>query len=152
MVGSGGSNHGVYSTKADKWLIYSTSAGAITCNGSSSKFKKQNIKAVDEHEAAKLLDVETVTFDYIPNPDFPNEPGNKSWIGCIAEDMYKVIPRAVTGTEEYSDLAGMIERGEDTSKLGIDYGTFIPYLIKLCQMQQAQIDELTARIDALEGK
>ncbi len=147
MVGKGGSNHGLWSTKANKWLIYSTSAGAITCNGGSSKWIKQNIADVTDEEAKKLLGVRVVTFDYKADDD---EPGNKGWIGAIAEEVNGVIPRAVTGKEEYDDVAGMIERGEDTSKLGLDYGTFTPYLIKLCQMQQAQIDALAARVAALE--
>lgn len=151
-----GSNYGVYSwgtssVSSSKWLIYRVAGGTVTC-GSSSRQTKENIKPVTEEEACKLLDVETVTFDYRESECLDGDTtARKGWIGVIAEDVYKTIPRAVCNPEGI-DIAKEIAEGGDTSSLGVDYQTFIPYLIKLCQMQQAQIDALTARIDALEGK
>lgn len=146
-TGTGGKNHGLWSDAMGEWMIYSNGS-TVTCKSGSSKFIKENIADVTDEEAAKLLDVRTVTYDYKNG-----NPGDKGWIGVIAEEVHGVIPRAVIQPEEpYEDLAGMIERGEDTSKLGVDYGTFTPYLIKLCQMQQKQIDDLTARVAALEER
>lgn len=144
--------HGLYSNYCGKWIIYATASGAVTCAGSSSKWVKENIADMTEEDGRKLLDIRTVRFDYKAASD-DETAGNKGWRGVIAEETYGIIPGAVvqSGEEPYEDLAGMIERGEDTSGLGVDYGTFIPYLIKLCQMQQAQIDDLTARVAALEG-
>lgn len=151
------SRHGIYTgtgsaTDFNNWMVYADGAGGTVVNTSSSKWRKENIKNLTDSEAVKLLDIEIVTFDYKLDDGKEDYANRKGWIGCIAEDTYGIIPRAVTCSDEYEDLADMIERGENTSKLGIDYGTFTPYLIKLCQMQQAQIDDLTARITALEEK
>lgn len=35
---------------------------------------------------------------------------------------------------------------------GIDYTQFVSHLIKLCQIQQKQIDELEKRVEALENR
>lgn len=153
MTGVNGANHGVWSQIQEKWLIYSD-GNSVTCNSSSSKWLKENIADMTEADAGKLLEIRTVSFDYkLKDGETESDrPNRKGWRGVIAEETYGIIPGAVIQPEEpYEDLAGMIERGEDTSGLGVDYGTFIPYLIKLCQMQQAQIDDLTARVAALEG-
>ena len=165
---SRGDKWGIYSygtrgTSSGKWLIYRVSGGTVTC-GSSSKQCKENIKPVSDDEAMKLLDVGTYTFDYkadqclLDDDGKPIEDGRKGWIGVLAEDVYDVIPRAVCNTENI-DIAKAIAEGGDTSSLGVDYQTFIPYLIKLCQLQQNQIDELEAknkefedRLAALEAK
>lgn len=151
------SRHGIYTgtgsaTDFSNWMVYADGTGGTVVNTSSSKWRKENIKYLSDSETKKLLDIEVITFDYKLDDGEEDYANRKGWVGCIAEDTYGVIPRAVTCSDEYEDLAGMIERGENTSKLGIDYSTFTPYLIKLCQMQQAQIDELTTRITALEKK
>ena len=151
------SRHGIYTgtgsaTDFSNWMVYADGTGGTVVNTSSSKWRKENIKYLSDSETKKLLDVEVITFDYKLDDGEEDYANRKGWVGCIAEDTYGVIPRAVTCSDEYEDLAGMIERGENTSKLGIDYSTFTPYLIKLCQMQQAQIDDLTTRITALEKK
>lgn len=154
---------GTSSTTSNKWLIYRSAGGTVTC-GSSSKQCKENIVPVTDEEAKKLLDIGTYTFDYkeeaCPVDDDGNvyTEGRKGWIGVLAEDVYDVIPRAVCNTEGI-DIHATIAEGGDTSSLGVDYSTFVPYLIKLCQLQQNQIDGLEAknkefedRLAALEAK
>ena len=147
---------GTSNTSSNKWLIYRSAGGTVTC-GSSSKQCKENIQPVTDEEAKKLLDIGTYTFDYKEEACPVDEDGNvytdgrKGWIGVLAEDVYNVIPRAVCNTEDI-DIAKTIAEGGDTSSLGIDYSTFVPYLIKLCQVQQNQIDDLETRLAALEAK
>ena len=74
--------------------------------------------------------------------NFTAEPG-KQQVGFIAQDVKKIVPEVVSGTE------GNIENGET---LGIAYSDLIPVLTKAIQEQQAQIEALNARIAALEAK
>ncbi len=58
-------------------------------------------------------------------------------LGLIAQEVQKIIPEIVT------------EREDGT--LGIRYTELIPVLIKAVQEQQAEIDDLKARIEKLES-
>ncbi|MCE4564665.1 tail fiber domain-containing protein [Maribellus sp. CM-23] len=58
-------------------------------------------------------------------------------LGLIAQEVQKIIPEIVTEKED--------------GTLGIRYTEFIPVLIKAVQEQQAEIDDLRARIEKLEG-
>lgn len=114
----------------------------------SSREVKENIEPESEEKAARLLEVEVVKFDY--KRDYWGSDDNKGWYGVIAEDVHGLFPEAVidwdTGTET-DDRTG------ESVKVypGVAYSTFIPHLIKLCQMQQRQIDALETRVAALEG-
>jgi len=66
------------------------------------------------------------------------QPGKKE-IGFVAQEMKLVFPQAVTvGTDELQTM-------------GIDYSKFTPVLVKALQEQQAIIDGLKARVEALES-
>jgi hypothetical protein len=72
------------------------------------------------------------------------ETGNTN-VGFVAQELYDVIPRAVAVGEDNED--GSIKR-----VWGVDNGTLVPYLVKAIQEQQALIENLTTRLNALEGK
>lgn len=101
---------------------------AASYNYMSSRRFKKNIQKMEEEEAFKILDIESVSFDYING-----KTGN---YGVIAEDVYEKIPYAVTLDNEDNPFA-------------VDYTRFVPYLIKMVQMQQKQINEL---IETLKKK
>ena len=108
----------------------------VTISTSSRKFKR-NIEPLSEAEAKKILDIETVTFDYTEEKDnYTSRKGYKN-IGCIAEDVNDIIPELVT-EDENGDI------------YGINYIEIIPYLIKMLQIQQAEINDLKAEISALK--
>lgn len=114
-------------SKSGGWLTTDT----VQLNTSSRKYK-ENIEALTEDEAKKILDIETVTFDY--KKDHENYTSRKGYknVGCIAEDVDKIIPEVVT---------------EDNGEIyGINYTEMIPYLIKMIQIQQKEIDELKEKI------
>lgn len=102
----------------------------------SSKRYKENISPVAEDEAKKILDVEIVNFDYKEEYEVVAEKDRCGNMGVIAEDVAEFIPKAVS----FADIDG--EQLPD----GINYTKFIPYLIKMVQMQQKEIDELKAMI------
>lgn len=100
-------------------------ASAFT-NSSSIRYKK-NVVEMTEEDAKKLLELRPVTYDYI------NELDGADCKGMIAEEVYEVQPWGVVFREEEVE--------------GLDYSKFVPQLIKLCQIQQKEIDELKAKIE-----
>lgn len=102
----------------------------------SSKRYKENISPILEEDAKKILDVEIVNFDYKEEYEVVAEKDRCGNVGVIAEEVVNLIPNAVT----YADIEG--EQLPDS----VNYTKFIPYLIKMVQMQQKEIEELKAMI------
>lgn len=103
----------------------------------SSRLVKENIIDMSEEEAKKILLLNPVDFDYIK--EFG---GEKKQRGLIAEDVLKIIPSCVTIPEGYSESDFAPEKGIMNKVLAIDYSKLIPYLIKIVQMQQEEIEAL----------
>lgn len=108
-------------------------------NMSSKKFK-ENIKPITEEEAEKILDVEVVTYDYKEDAGIISGDARLNQRGVIAEQVEDIIPSVITYEEEDGKM----------SPNGVDYSKFVPYLIKMVQMQQKEIDNLKAEISALK--
>lgn len=108
---------------------------------SSSRRVKKNIEDMTEIEAKKILHVEVKSYDYI-NPDMPD-----GCFGCIAEDMAKLIPSCVNGDVDCADDDAAAIQG-----IGIDYSKLVPHLIKMVQIQQAQIDAQQEQINNLASQ
>ena len=104
--------------------------GSAYCSGTwnSSSIKiKENIEPITEEEALKILDVNVVKFDY--------KKGDKDRRGVIAEELVKIFPNMVN--PEFGE-----EGDECFTPMGVNYTEFIPYLIKMVQMQQEEINKL----------
>lgn len=115
----------------------------------SSRKVKENIEPEPDEKAARLLDVEVVKFDY--KPGFLRSVGCKGWYGVIAEDVHDDFPEVVSDWD-VGTVTDELTGEEVECYPGVTYGAFVPHLIKLCQMQQVQIDALAARVAALEGE
>ncbi len=119
------------------WVIYNNAeAYAInqTYSGTwSSKQVKENIKAMSEEEAKKILKIDIIDFDY--------KNGEKNQHGIIAEDLYRILPDCVNMPENYNEE---IEEAEKSimNTPSINYLKLIPYLIKIIQLQQKQIGDI----------
>jgi len=109
------------------------SYGAI----SDAKLKENITDATPKLE--KLNQVRIVNYNIIGN--------EQKQLGVIAQELELIFP-------------GMVDESPDTDEEGNDLGTttksvkysvFVPMLIKAIQEQQAIIESLTARIEALEG-
>ena len=98
-------------------------------NQNSSRRYKTNIEDLTVDEALKVLQLRPVSFDYID--------GRPDQRGLIAEEVESLIPGSVSYTEI------------DGTKVpdGLSYTTFIPYLVKMIQMQQEEINELKAKLN-----
>lgn len=157
LVGAGSGAYGRLLVQNDGTDMYLATNGAFyVSNGnnsarapiyasaftqSSSRRVKKNIEDMTETEAKKLLDVEVKSYDYI-NPDMPD-----GCFGCIAEDMAKIIPSCVNGDVDCADDDAAAIQG-----IGIDYSKLVPHLIKMVQIQQAQIDAQQEQIDKLAAQ
>ncbi len=101
---------------------------ASTFSQQSSRKYKKNISIMTDEEGLKTLQLTPVKYNYI----------NKNDVDCygfIAEDVEKIITSPVTY------INGQIE--------GLDYSKFVPYLTKMIQIQQKEINELKETISTL---
>lgn len=105
----------------------------------SSKYTKTNVTDISEEDALKLLQIRPINFDY--KAEFGGQTDN---IGVLAEDTYEVLPKVVVMPEEYTEEGFDESKGIHQSLPSVDYGKFVPYLIKLAQIQQKEIEELKA--------
>ena len=99
----------------------------------SSRKVKENIKPMTDEDAEKILLLEPVSFDY------KDKRRGVDQRGFIAEDVEEILPNLVTPETE-----------ESTASL--DYIEMIPYLVKMVQKQQAEIDILKTEIAKLKGE
>ena len=142
IVGTTKSNGSVglsISNSYDSNKIYlDGSSGNVLCvsltQTSSRKYKK-NIESLTDEEAKKILELRPVTYD------FKDEDCGKHMRGFIAEEVDEAIPELVKHTN--------IDNKDEVS---LDYTMIIPYLTKMIQLQQKQIDELKNEIDKLKGE
>ena len=104
----------------------------------SSKHVKTNIEDISEEEALKLLELRPVSFDY------KNGQTNKR--GMIGEEVLDVYPELVQVPEDYDE--DTFEYNEDGANIvpSLDYAGFVPYLIKMVQIQQREINELKTEL------
>ena len=118
--------------------ITSNSATTIAVNNSSDERLKENI----ENSGSAIQDIKDIQvrqFDWIDNIDTHRD------FGFVAQELVNVVPEAVTqGTDELDD------NGKPVRSWGVDYSHIVPRLVKVCQEQQTKIEELEARILALE--
>ena len=107
--------------------------GHIWCTtvhqGSSRKIKKNIIPIED---AAKILELQAVSFDYI------EEEMGTDCRGFIAEDVAEVLPNLV-----------IPEEGKKPA--GLDYITMIPYLQAVIKEQEKRITELEKKLNEITG-
>lgn len=109
---------------------------------SSSKKIKENIKPFTQEQAKKILNINPVSFDFIKQAG-----GEKNQVGVIAEEALKVIPASVRVPQGYEENSNNL-----TDTPSVNYSSFIPYLIKMVQIQQQQINSLQERIQTLQNK
>ena len=107
----------------------------------SSRRVKENIVDVSDEDAMKLLNLTPVNFDYI------GKDAAKNCVGLIAEDVAPLLPKCVVGDVNCED-----DDENAIRAIGIDYSKFTPYLIKMVQIQQAQIDAQQEQINKLAAQ
>ena len=123
-----------------------TQAGYILTSGSTIAFVqgsdyrlKENVVAMDKSETlSKLMQVKPVNFDW--------KDGNKLHnYGFLAHELQETFPQAVHGEKDAVNEDGTIKTQS------VNLAALIPYLVASIQEQQTIINDLKARITALEG-
>jgi hypothetical protein len=108
-----------------------TSGNTTTSYNTSSDYRlKQDLK---DYSGLNLISA-------IKTYDFEWEADNSRMYGVMAHELAEVIPYAVVGEKDGIDENGKI------IKQGVDYSKLVPILVKAVQEQQAQIEELKAKI------
>jgi hypothetical protein len=123
--------------------FYIDGAGNYFFNGSnqSDLNKKENITDITDNALDLITQLQPKKYNYI------GSDVNKA--GFIAQEMEQVIPRLVTGNE-FDPTASDDVTTNPTGK-GVDYMGYTAYLTKAIQEQQTIINDLEARIQALEN-
>jgi len=136
---------GAYATKAGGYTYTVSNAAnfrsAIGAAASSSILTKTNIEDIDDNEVLKILDVKIKSFDY--KEGFVNETDKKDkYYGVIAEDIKDSLPYMVNVPENYSADNFDESAGLQQDLMLVDYVNFVPYLIRLVQIQEKRIQQL----------
>ena len=97
---------------------------------SSSQRYKTNVEDMTDDRALKLLAMRPVSYDYIDTRK------GRDQLGLIAEEV-DVLENYPVSYDKYNRPDGL------------DYSRFVPQLIKLCQIQQRQINELQKQIASM---
>jgi len=117
-------------------ITYNRAAGLTSYNTTSDERLKDNI--VDASSALSKIDsVKIRSFDW-------KETGNHVDFGVIAQELITVAPECVTEGQDNED-------GTMKTSWAVDTSALVPALIKAIQEQQTIINDLKARITALEG-
>lgn len=138
IVGNGSNDSNRNNAFTIDWQGNTVAIGTSTATAhttSSSKRYKDNIKPMTDEEAKKILDVDVVSFDYKEELGM-GERDTYNRMGVIAEDTEKIIPTAVIQKEIDGEMVAD----------SVDYSRFVPYLIKMVQDQQKEIEELKAKL------
>jgi hypothetical protein len=110
--------------------------GSTTAYNTSSDYRlKENVTPINDGLSVVSL-LNPVRYDWKEN----GTPGE----GFIAHELQAVIPHAVTGEKDAVNEDGSIK------PQGVDYSKIVVHLVAAMQEQQAQIEDLKARLSKLE--
>jgi hypothetical protein len=109
--------------------------GVLSRGAPSSLRYKENVKSLDARVSDALLKVDTITWQY-KDRDFH---GDRTYAGVPAEQLHDL------------GLGLFVDYDDEGRPDQVRYWELTAPLIALCQSQQAQIDALSARLDALEA-
>jgi hypothetical protein len=155
---------GVYNdTTGGSANVNVNSSGSLMRSTSSAKYKT-SIETLEDSYADALLNCRPVWYRSLCSQD---NPDHGFW-GFIAEEVAEIDPRLVhwkTTNVTYDENGYAVETPCDPEAEGVQYERFVPHLVNLIKRQktrietletqntaqQAQIDDLLARVTALEA-
>jgi hypothetical protein len=133
--GTGANSYHVFSaSNTGVYIAY----GATSWTGFSDT-RLKNITGTYTNALDGLMQLEPIKFTW------KSDDTNKPCVGVSAQSVENVVPEAV----DKNKIAGS---NDDTEYLAIRYTELIPIMIASIQEQQAIINELKTRIEALESK
>jgi hypothetical protein len=127
-------NDGSLSTATQTWCADNSTLNTLrpirTCT--SSRRYKEAIEDITEEESAKIYDLKPKSFTM--------KGSGEETYGFIAEEVHEVLPKLTPP----KDADGNVET--------LNYRHMVALLVKELQKHQAKIEDLTARIEALEAQ
>lgn len=141
-------------TTASAANVFINSSDHTMYRSTSSLKYKTDVETLEDEYADVIFELRPVWYRSTTG----NDPDGHSYYGLIAEEVAEVEPRLVhfgpssdCSCEE--DEEGHIEHEQSCvmEPEGVFYERLVPHLISVVQRQQETIDQLTARIEALEN-
>jgi hypothetical protein len=120
-------------------------SGTNIYNASDARLK-QNITSITDG-LNSVLALNPVKFNWVD--DFVPSENGKDMLGFVAQEVQTIVPEAV---ESFAADSIFVGETEINNPLRVNEKFLIPVLTKAIQEQQAIIDGLIARIEALESK
>ena len=118
--------------------VYVNSSSTLFCGATASSRRYKNTIVNSAIDTKAFLELDVVDFYY--NDEFYEDPLNKTKeLGVIAEQV------------DEKGLIDLVRYDEIGRPEGLNDNKIPFYLLKACVDQQAEIDDLKARIQALEG-
>ena len=133
-----GNGNGEYSRSNLFTIDWDSNINANALTQGSSRKIKENIKNMSQEEAKKILQLRPVSFDYIKGE------GDKNCYGLIAEEVQDI-------GLNYPVFEGTM-KSKDEECLQLDYSKFVPYLIKMIQIQEERINNLEKELEKKGGE
>jgi hypothetical protein len=162
-VGSGGNNHGIYSNKLGKWVIYATTttnklySGLATTLTSSDKRLKTNLNLIQPNKYYNVLD-KLKPFSY----KFIDDVNGDTFYGFMAQDIERIFE------EEKLDVGSLVDEVEledeevegyikklgynplpDKKRKSVAYSEFVPILWSFAKYHKDAINELRTQNEKL---
>lgn len=125
----------------DGTLLGSIKWNGTTGSGSNLLFAVQSDLRLKQNIHKTIFSIDTLMKINIVDFNWRDKPKGKIQTGMIAQELYKVYPNAVIKPEDET---------KDVWTLNQD--ALFPLMIKSIQDQQAEISDLTKRIEALEKR
>ncbi len=147
------------STTTGGGALYVEADGDFLRYTSSLKYKT-DVETIENTRADAILNCRPVWYRSKCSNDIKTEGAEKSdwgWYGFIAEEVAEIEPRLVNWATKDAVLQEdgtnkSVERDpSDYEAEGVRYENFVPLLVNLVKRQQAAIETLEAKVQALEG-
>lgn len=113
---------------------------AVGFDNTSSRKVKKNIDDISLDEAEKILQLRPVKFDF-KSVDTDNQDER----GFIAEEVEDIYPNLISEEQGVEGEPGFVPKS-------LNYIGMIPYLVKMIQQQQEEIDNLKCELNKLSRK
>lgn len=136
-------------------VVIAASNASMYRSTSSIKYKSP-VEDLEDDYADRVLEMRPVWYRSITG----NDPADYSYYGLIAEEVAAIDPRLVSFgptanciCDEDPDDPGVTVHTPEclTEPEGVQYDRLVPHLISVAQRQATQIEQLLARVEALES-
>lgn len=134
-IGSGN----VYGFSASGTLTYTSGLGFVVSSGASSISIKENVTPLseDRYNMNNFLQIKPILYNFI------NDASKERKVGFIAENFHEL---------NFNELVYYDDKDDKNKPTGINYLFITPFIVKIVQEQQQQIESQQSQINALKDE